>query len=127
MPGPMVRTAETYDQVRIMVAVLRAQADVVKVNKRRAPTPGHHALAVVASDHLTPCGRRDGLRCPLQLGRGRVADVLGIAFGHLQDVGADIDELTATLLLPASALGALGDRDLIPGSAFVFRAIFWAI
>ncbi len=105
-----------------MVAVLRAQADVVKVNKRRASTARYNTLAVVASDHLTPYGRWDVLRCPLWVGRRGVADVLGVTLGHLQDIGADIDQLTAALLLSVPAVGAFGDGDLIPGSAFVLGA-----
>jgi len=51
-----------------------------------------------------------------------VADVLPIALSHLDDFGADFDELTATLLRRPPAALANRERDLVAGAARVLGA-----
>ena len=51
-----------------------------------------------------------------------VPDVLPVALGHLDDFGADFDELTATLLRRPPAALANRERDLVAGAARVLGA-----
>jgi hypothetical protein len=130
MLGSVVSGAQGDERIGIAIAAFGAKDDVVKIEKDCVAAAGHDAAAAVASEDFAADGGWDVLVGASRTGlagaifthvggaRGE-RDALGVAARHLDDVRADFDLLSPSLLPAAVALAADGDRNLVAGSALV--------
>src|SRR6187399_1009576 len=136
--GEVVGRAEAHEVVGVIRAAFGPQHDVVRDPMDRVPAARDAASPAISGNHRATDCRRDGLAGAGQ-NRPRVVtgafvvqrahvgvdmpDVLRVALGHLENVGSDLDELTAALLLHSAAALANRESDLVARTARVPAAL----
>ena len=119
-----MRGAKHDEIVLVVVAAVSAPLQVMKVHEIDVATTRNDATAVIASHDFASNGGRNRLRRTPRTHVGATrrlyaANLLHIALGHLDDLGADFDELTAALLESTAAMLADRHRNLVARASFV--------
>ena len=104
---------------------------MMNIDEHSVPTSRHDAAAAVTTHDAAPNRRWYRLlRAPGSRARGATrvgcvmhrADVLRVAKRHLDDLRSDLDRLAARVQLPAPAVLAEVERDLIRRAAWISRS-----
>src|SRR5688500_7511036 len=108
MQRTVVSAAKDYEFIGIVRAALRAQIEMVHIDKPAVGAARHDAAAVIATQDETPSGRWNALFRASWRGahvgvRVRRTDVLSIAPSHFDRCLIHLDQLSLTLLKAALA------------------------